>query len=72
MSGKSYPFVSQTAISFLISLKIHITKYKSEKLQRKAAKMNGKPLGPEWKLEHGDEKGARTKIQEVFENGDEN
>ena len=42
--------------------------------------MNGKPLGPEWKLEHGDEKGTRTKNQDVlvieqekmFENGDEN
>ena len=42
--------------------------------------MNGKPLGPEWKLEHGDEKGVTTKIQKVlvieqenmFEKGDEN
>ena len=63
---KTYLFVSQNATSFWISPETYITKYKSEKLPRKAATMNGKPLGPEWKLEHGDEKGARTKIQKML------
>ena len=62
MSGKSLSLCFTNGNIFFNISQDPYHKYKSEKLQGKAAKMNGKPLGPEWKLEHGDEKGVTTKI----------